>query len=169
MSEPSTPSFPAREHDHDACLAGALERARLRCLERGVKWTELREQVFRKIATNHKPISAYDLIENLALEGKRLAPVSVYRILDVLQSTGLVHRLETRNAFFACLSEHQGAPQTIVFLCEDCERVAEADAPDALEAIAKATAAEHFHIRNAVLEVSGLCSDCHNAAANSSC
>jgi Fur family transcriptional regulator, zinc uptake regulator len=169
MSELSKPSFPAHEHDHDACLAGALERARHRCIERGVKWTDLREQVFRKIATSHKPVSAYDLIENLAVEGKRLAPVSIYRILEVLQSTGLVHRLETRNAFFACLSEHRGAPQTIVFLCEDCERVAEAEAPDALAAIAKATAAERFHIRNAVLEVTGLCFECHNAAAKSSC
>jgi Fur family zinc uptake transcriptional regulator len=169
MSDPHTPSFPAREHDHDACLAVALRRARLKCLERGVKWTELREQVFRKIATSHKPVSAYDLIENLAAEGKRLAPVSVYRILEVLQSAGLVHRLETRNSFFACMTEHEGAPQTIVFVCEDCERVAEAEAPDALQAIAKTTAAEHFHVRNAVLEVSGVCAECHNIAANPRC
>jgi Fur family zinc uptake transcriptional regulator len=170
MAEMKSPSFPARDHDHAACLAGALDRARLRCTERGVKWTSLREQVFRQIATSHKPVSAYDLIESLALQGKRLAPVSVYRILDVLQNAGLVHRLESRNAYFACMSEHSGPPQTVIFVCEDCDRVAEAEAPDALRAISNSTEAEHFHIRNTVLEVSGVCSECHEAmAAEASC
>jgi Fur family zinc uptake transcriptional regulator len=165
MVEPTTPSFPARDHEHGACLAEALNRARLRCSEQGVKWTVLREQVFRQIATSHKPVSAYDLIESLASQGKRLAPVSIYRILAVLQSVGLVHRLETRNAYFACMAEHARPPQTVIFVCEECERVAEAEAPEALRAISNSTDRGHFHIRNTVLEVSGLCAECHKAAA----
>lgn len=153
--------FPARDHDHSACLADALARARKRCIECGVKWTELREQVFRQIALSHKPVSAYDLIESLgATGGKRLAPVSMYRILDVLQSAGLVHRLESRNAFFACMSPHDGLAQTVVFICENCDCVAEAEAPEALRAIAGTTEALHFRIRSAVFEVSGVCEEC---------
>ena len=107
---------------------------------------------------------AYDLIESLAKDGKRLAPVSVYRILDVLQSAGLVHRLESRNAFFACMTEHATAPQTITLVCEGCERVTEADAPEAWRAVGQATRAGGFRTHNVVIEVSGACADCHDAS-----
>jgi Fur family transcriptional regulator, zinc uptake regulator len=164
MNAGKAPSFPKRDHDHGVCLADALSRAKARCLDLGIKWTGLREQVFRHVATSHKPVSAYDLIDSLAREGKRLAPVSVYRILDVLQGAGLVHRLESRNAFFACMMDHPSAPQTITFVCEDCERVTEVDAPDAIRAINRTTEASHFHARNAIVEVNGVCPECHDAA-----
>ncbi|MBI4724931.1 MAG: transcriptional repressor [Rhodomicrobium sp.] len=129
MEERRAQSFPARDHDHAVCMAEALWRAKTKCLEKGIKWTALREQVFRHVATNHKPVSAYDLIESLAKEGKRLAPVSIYRILDVLQGAGLVQRLESRNAFFACMTGHEHAQQTVTLVCGDCERVTEVEAP----------------------------------------
>jgi len=160
MTGRKTISFPAHDHNHDACLAEALWRAKTRCLEKGIKWTGLREQVFRHIATGHKPVSAYDLIESLAKEGKRLAPVSVYRILDVLQGAGLVHRLESRNAFFACMAEHASALQTVTVICDDCERVSEIDAGDAYRAIGEAAKAAHFYPRATVIEVSGVCAEC---------
>jgi len=156
-------SFPARDHDHGVCVQDALGRARTRCLELGIKWTALREQVFRHVARSHKPVSAYDLIESLAEEGKRLAPVSVYRILDVFQGAGLVHRLESRNAFFACMTEHASGPQTITLVCEGCDRVIEADAPDAFRVIGLATRTSGFRARHVVIEVGGVCADCHDA------
>ena len=160
-------SFPARDHDHGACVSDALARARTRCLELGIKWTALREQVFRHVARSHKPVSAYDLIESLAKDGKRLAPVSVYRILEVLQSAGLVHRLESRNAFFACMTEHATGPQTITLVCEGCERVSETNAPDAFHAIGASTRASGFRTRNVVIEVSGICAECNETTKGS--
>jgi Fur family zinc uptake transcriptional regulator len=160
MSGRKAISFPAHDHDHDACLAGALWRAKSRCIEKGIKWTGLREQVFRHIATSHKPVSAYDLIESLAKDGKRLAPVSVYRILEVLRGAGLVHRLESRNAFFACMAEHANTLQTVTVICDDCERVTEMDAGDAYRAIREAAKAAHFYPRATVIEVSGVCAEC---------
>ncbi len=145
-------------------MDSALSRAQTRCLEMGIKWTALRERVFRHVITSHKPVSAYDLIDSLAKEGKRLAPVSVYRILDVLQGAGLVHRLESRNAFFACMTDHPGAPQSITFVCEDCDRVTEVEAPDALRAIGRATEAGHFRPRSTVIEVSGTCAECQDSS-----
>ncbi|MBT3071652.1 transcriptional repressor [Rhodomicrobium sp. Az07] len=156
----SFPAFPPQDHDHCVCLNTALGRAKARCLEQGIKWTALREQVFLEVATSHKPVSAYDLIDVLAKSGKRVAPVSIYRILEVLQSAGLVHRLESRNAFFACMADHECAAHTITLVCEDCDRVIEAAAPDAYRAIAAATQATGFMIRRTVVEVSGLCDEC---------
>ncbi len=162
-------SFPARDHDHGVCVTDALGRAKTRCLELGVTWTALREQVFRHLVQSHKPVSAYDLIESLARDGKRLAPVSVYRILDVFQGAGLVHRLESRNAFFACMTEHSNAPQTIALLCEGCERVVEADAPDAFRAIGVAAKTSGFRARDVVIEVRGACADCDGNFRGGAC
>ena len=164
MATPAYGAFPPRDHDHGQCLASALDRARQRCIERGIKWTALRERIFSALAVSHRPVSAYDLIEKLAKSGKRMAPVSIYRILDVLQSAGLVHRLESRNAFFVCLTEHEKTAQTIVFLCEGCERVGEAPASEALNAISKTTEAEGFVVRNTILEVTGVCGECRTSA-----
>jgi Fur family zinc uptake transcriptional regulator len=161
--------FPPSDHDHDACLSAALGRAKARFLELGVAWTALREQVFRHVALSHKPVSAYELIERLATDGKRLAPVSVYRILDVLQGAGLVHRLESRNAFFACMTEHRAAPGAIALVCEGCERVIEAEAEEAFRAIGLASEASGFRPRAIVIEVSGLCAECDPALGAPPC
>jgi len=165
MSTPF-PAFPPHDHDHGVCLHTALSRARTRCQEQGIKWTALREQVFVEVATSHKPVSAYDLIDVLAKNGKRVAPVSIYRILEVLQSAGLVHRLESRNAFFACMADHECAAHTITLVCEACNRVIEAAAPDAFHAIGTAAEATGFLIRQTVVEASGLCSDCAKKGAS---
>ncbi|SRR5579883_2825758 len=163
MNHATGAAFPPRNHDHDVCLADALWRAKVRCAERGVRWTGLRELVFRHLAASHRPLSAYDLIESIARDGKRLAPVSVYRILDVLQSMGLVHRLESRNAFFACMTEHPSLARTITLLCDDCKQVSEIAAPEALSAIGKTSEATRFHPKRTVVEVTGICGDCQKA------
>lgn len=163
MNASNAPSFPARDHDHGECMAGALGRAKKRCEEKGIKWTALRERVFRHVSTSHKPVSAYDLIESLAMDGKRLAPVSVYRILDVLQGAGIVHRLESRNAFFACMTAHESMRQTVTLVCEHCERVTEVEAAEAFRVIGEVSEAACFQPRCTIVEVSGACAECRGS------
>ena len=165
MNEQKAPSFPVRDHDHGACVATALGRAKRRCEEKGIKWTALREQVFQHVTGSHRPISAYDLIESLAKEGKRLAPVSVYRILDVLQEAGIVHRLESRNAFFACMTGHFGDRQMVAFICGGCGCVSEAEAPEAFRAIGEVSNAAGFLPQSAIVEINGTCAGCRERRA----
>ena len=91
--------------------------------------------MLRVLAASHKALGAYDIVHRLSERGRKLAPISVYRIIDVLIEAGLRHRLESRNAYFACLSQHGGAAPMVVLLCEGCNRVAEAEAPAAWGAI----------------------------------
>jgi len=53
------------------------------------------------LKNNKVPLSAYDILDKLHDFGFR-APLQVYRALDKLIELGLVHRLETLNAFVAC-------------------------------------------------------------------
>ena len=157
------PLFPMIEHDHDCCVEAAVERAQALCQERSVRLTPLREAVLRTLLSSHRALGAYDIIEKLHERGRRLAPISVYRVIEVLLDTGLVHRLESRNAFFACLTEHDDTRSLLVLVCEDCTRVAEAEAPEAWTAIKSLTQTNSFQVNDTVLEIRGVCADCRDA------
>lgn len=153
--------FPSPEHDHGACLEDALERARKAFEAKGLKLTPLRQSVFAEIAGSHRAVGAYEVLERLASRGDRLAPISVYRAIDALVDVGLVHRFESRNAFFACHAGHEG--RQMVLACEACGRVAEVGGPSVFAGIDRAAAEASFSPRTAVVEVWGLCASCKAA------
>lgn len=135
-----------------------MERAETAFQEKGLRLTELRRRVFEVIAGSHHAIGAYDILERLAEKGSRLAPISVYRAIDALLSAGVIHRLESRNAFFACHSAHDH--RQLVLACERCGRVAEVPGKPVFEAIASAAKEARFQPAHTVTEVAGLCADC---------
>lgn len=72
-----------------------------------------------------RPMSAYDILEKLRPSGVRAAPV-VYRALEALIKEGLVHRIQTLNAYLACncSSEHDHAI-SVLTICSQCRAVEE--------------------------------------------
>ena len=155
-------AFPAPEHDHHRCLEDAMVRARKAIDEKGLRLTPLREAVFQQIAASHRAVGAYEVLEKLAAaRGDRLAPISVYRAIDALVAAGLVHRFESRNAFFACHAGHD--QRQLVLACERCASVAEVDGAGVFAAINKTASAAAFSAesnKGAVVEVWGLCANC---------
>ena len=151
-------AFPAPEHDHDRCLAEAMERAQAAFKTKGLKLTPLRQSVFQEIAGSHRAIGAYEVLDKLAARGERLAPISVYRAIDALVGAGLVHRFESRNAFFACHAGHE--MRQLILACEACGRVAEVDGDKVFATIDTAAGSASFSAKGAVVEVWGLCTAC---------
>jgi Fur family zinc uptake transcriptional regulator len=156
--------FPQPEHDHSSCVDLAVERAQEICAVKDIRLTPLRQAVLKVLLSSHRALGAYDIIEKLGKDGRRLAPISVYRIIDVLLSAGLVHRLESKNAFFACLSRHSDSKSTVVLICNECGRVAETEAPETWDAIKTITQASGFTVLDTVLEIQGICADCRKAS-----
>ena len=103
------------------------------------------------------------VLDKLAARGERLAPISVYRAIDALLAAGIVHRFESRNAFFACHAGHDVRTRHLVLSCESCGRIAEVDGNKAFAAIDKAAASAAFSPEGAVVEVRGRCADCTDA------
>ena len=99
---PAKPAFPAPDHDHNRCAADAIIHAERVCKERSQKLTPIRRQVLQALLASHRPLGAYEIIDALAKSLPRPAPITVYRALDFLRDNGLVHRIESRNAFVAC-------------------------------------------------------------------
>jgi Fur family transcriptional regulator, zinc uptake regulator len=157
--------FPQPGHDHGPCVDKAIARARQVCALKDIRLTALREAVLRVLTGSHKALGAYEIIEQMNAQGRRLAPISVYRIIDILVEAGLVHRLESKNAYFACLSRHEESASIVILLCEGCNRVAEADASQAWDAIKAITRDSEFSVSATVLEIQGQCSDCRGKAA----
>lgn len=155
-------AFPAPEHNHDECLDEAMARAQKAFDDRGQRLTPLRQSVFREIAAaSHRAIGAYEVLDRLAARGERLAPISVYRAIDALVAAGIVHRFESRNAFFACHAGHE--QRQLVLACEACGSVAEVDGAKVFSAIDKTAEGASFSanpVKGAVVEVWGRCANC---------
>lgn len=152
--------FPAPGHNHARCLDHALARAREAFESKGLRLTDLRRAVLLEIAGSHHSIGAYEILERMAGKGTRLAPISVYRAIDALIAAGVVHRLESKNAYFACHNAHGGGEEHLVMSCEGCGIVAEVPGDGVFAAIDRAAAAAGFKPRLRVVEVAGLCGNC---------
>ena len=76
-----------------------IDAAREAFIATGEQWTSMREAVFVELARFERPTSAYDIADRLSeLRGKRVAPNSIYRILELFVSKGLAVRIESSNA-----------------------------------------------------------------------
>jgi Fur family zinc uptake transcriptional regulator len=140
----------------------SLDQATAIFAEKNLRFTDLRRKVFEEIASTHASVGAYEVLDRLAKKGTRLAPISVYRALDALLEAGVVHRLESKNAYFACRQLHR--PRTgrrpMFLSCEKCGTVQEVDGDEIFRAIDAAAHSAKFEPRVRFAEVSGMCHEC---------
>jgi Fur family zinc uptake transcriptional regulator len=160
-SKSAIPDFPKRGHDHKACGSHAMREAEDICRSRGVRLTDLRRQVLEAVWQDHAPLGAYDILAKLNESGERNAPMAVYRALDFLMDQGLVHRLNSLNAFIGC--RHPGHQHSGQFLiCTRCNTVAEITSDVVSKAVARAASARGFKPTSEMVEVTGLCPHCRD-------
>jgi Fur family zinc uptake transcriptional regulator len=158
----SQPIFHAPGHDHDRCTADALAHAEAICALQSQRLTRIRRQVLTILLESHKPLGAYEIIERAP--APRPAPITVYRALDFLREHGLVHRIESRNAFVACVSHHGSGDLIVFLLCERCGMVGEASSSAVAQQLKSAAKAAGFTPKTPVIEISGVCAHCRQAS-----
>ena len=129
------------------------------CNQRGARLTTLRRRVLELIWKSHKPVGAYELLDILKTERRNAQPPTVYRALDFLLELGLVHRIESLNAFIGCC-----APDTThssqFLICRDCGAAAEISdnrLDNAIEGLADEAG---FSVLHRIIEVAGHCPNC---------
>jgi len=158
------PAFPAPDHDHNRCTAEAISHAELVCRERGQKFTPIRRQVLQALSSSHRPLGAYEVIDELAKSLPRPAPITIYRALDFLMANGLVHRIESRNAYLACAHDHDAASLVAFLICERCGSVGEIPSAPMAQSLSAAARATGFAPKLSVVEITGTCAHCQKAA-----
>ena len=116
--------------------------------------------VLDALAKSAAPMSAYNLLDHLRVEGFR-APLQVYRALDKLVAQGRVHRLESLSAFMACQDpDCTSHAATVFMICEKCGKVSErSDASVALDLQAVARS-DNFSVSKTNIELRGACGKC---------
>ena len=150
----------AHTHNHEVCIENAVEEAEKICAERGSRFTDLRRRILTMIWQGHKAVKAYDLLDQLATQGGSAKPPTVYRALDFLMEEGLVHKIESLNAYIGC--PHPGSDHVSQFLiCDVCGIVEEVSSDVLGKAVASAAAAQSFQIKGQTLELHGVCQKCN--------
>jgi len=153
--------FPAPNHDHGRCATAAIAHAEALCAARAQRLTPMRRHVLEALLASHRPLGAYEIIERLA-DSDRPAPITIYRALDFLRDNGLVHRIESRNAFVACVHNHGGDDIVVFLICERCGAVGEAPGGVVAEALKASSRAVGFAPKSPVIEIAGICSHCRD-------
>ncbi len=128
--------------------------------------TKNQELVFGALTGTEEPQSAYTLLDRLRADGLR-APLQIYRALEKLIDLGLVHRLESLNAFVACSHPTCSDHTTVAFaICDDCGLVDEV-ADERLTLNLKEVADDYrFALKQSIVELRGTCKDCATLPVN---
>ncbi|RTR05144.1 Fur family transcriptional regulator [Halomonas nitroreducens] len=140
-----------------------MRQAERQCRRRGVRFTPIRQRVLQMIADTRGGLKAYDLLDRLATEHAAARPPTVYRALEFLIDQGLVHRIESLNAYVACpCPEHAHGFQLLI--CRDCGRVEELHLDDINAQLGARARELGFAVQRQTIELLGQCDTCRSAA-----
>jgi Fur family zinc uptake transcriptional regulator len=129
----------------------------------GADLTKNQSLVFGALSRAEAPLSAYTILDELRDDGFR-APLQVYRALDKLVEIGMVHRLESLNAFVACSHPGCSGHETIAFaICEACGHVTEISDAALETRLTELARGDGFTVKKAVIELRGVCTGCSQA------
>ncbi len=152
-------------HNHQKCVTAAMQQARERCNRAGARLTPIREAVLTLIWGHHKPLGAYDIVEQLPLVlGRNIQPPSVYRAIEFLLNLELIHRVPSLNAYIGC--PFPGIEHTNLFMiCRECSAAAELSDDNINIAISESVRKSGFTPLEQTIELFGLCPACRDEDA----
>jgi len=126
----------------------------------GHKATKPRRLVLEVLEEIEKPLSPYDIQEILHIKGKHLNHVTIYRILDLLCSLNLAHKVVSCSGFVKCsLDAAEGCHRFMV--CQDCGAIQEFADQGLCQGENEFARNLGFHTEHHLSEFSGLCSQCY--------
>ena len=155
----SSAKFHAQSHNHTHCIDNALEKAFSLCQQQNLRFTPIRQRVLELVWKSHQPIVAYDILENLREIKTNAQAPTVYRALEFLLEHGLVHKIESLNAFVGC--DHPDKTHVSQFLiCSNCGQTIELDDALIQQTIEQQATKTGFKISKQTIEINGLCPSC---------
>ena len=139
------------------------------CAHSGGRLTEKRKRILELLLRSKSPLSAYEVANAYNSESETSMPaMSVYRILDFLETEHLVHKLTSANKYVACshitCSHAHEVPQFLI--CGKCQNVKEiAISKTIINELDIQVANAGYKLLNSQLELQCLCEQCLENAA----
>lgn len=129
--------------------------------------TDNQRRVLTTLQQAERPLSAYALLDQLRAQGIS-APTQVYRALERLMKQGLVHRLETLNAYVTCNHPRdcRDSGATAFAICDICGHIDEIVDIDLGNCLGRWIKHNTFAMRDSTIELRGTCARCQRASAN---
>ena len=123
--------------------------------------TKHQEIVLKLLEKSNEPLKAYSILFHLSEHGVK-APLQVYRALDKLMEIGKVHKIESKNAFVACINSNCTANSNAAFtICEECDVISEIhNNKEILENLNYLANQEKFKLNKYNLELYITCKNC---------
>lgn len=131
------------------------------CVQHGEKFTPTRRAVFEILAAQDQALTAYQLLDRLQSDMPHAKPPTIYRALEFLQRLGMVHRIDSKNAFVVC-DDFPHQHDSAFLVCQECGGVSELSMDHTLAEISAQSAAEGFTVSHATVELRGVCRHCQN-------
>ena len=151
--------FVSRRHNHARCVETAVRSAERICADRNLRLTAIRRRVLELVWSSHTPVVAYELLERLKPERANAKPPTVYRALEFLLDVGLIHRIESRNAFIGCVDPETDHHSQFL-ICTECGDAAELASRE-IDALITSRANEiGFSAEHKTIEITGRCAAC---------
>lgn len=138
-----------------------LSQAEQWCLQQGKQFTPLRKAVFAILVNADRSVKAYDILAELQKTEPNTAPMAIYRALDFLIQMGMVHKLESANAFVAC-DDFTHPHHAIMLICDDCHKVEELNDHNLIHSLEQAPSASGFKPTLQDIELKGVCLTCQS-------
>jgi len=146
-------------HNHQLCMTQTLLSAEKICADQGVRLTAIRRRILELVCSSHKAIGAYELLDLFQEDDAKAKPVTIYRALDFLMEVGLVHKIESLNAFIGCLQADK-KHQSVILICDNCKNAFELDASPVYKTLFTMSEKTQFTPTSLTIELHGLCVSC---------
>ncbi len=146
-----------------------MQHAERHCKDHGTRLTDKRKQVLAGLVQSDVALSAYELIDVCKEKyGESIPAMSVYRILDFLETEKLVHKLNLANKYVACAHiscDHaHGVPQFLI--CGRCNKVKEISiSQSTILELGESVKKAGYRLVSPQLELNCLCENCMSAVA----
>jgi len=126
---------------------------------KGYKVTEPRKRVLKVLAEVQNPVSPYEIQEILQQKSEYLNHVTIYRILELLCSLNLAHKVLLVGGFVKCtLGEGEGCHRFVV--CRQCGTLREYADKELCEEENALAQEFGFRAEQHFSEFYGVCSKC---------
>ncbi len=125
----------------------------------GMQLTTNQQRVLATLQQSSKPLSAYKILESLKGEGLNSA-TQIYRALGHLAEQGLVHRLESLNAYMKCELPSSCKGVRAFAICDSCGKVDEFVVPLLNRYLGTWMKQNVFSLGNSIIELHGKCATC---------
>jgi len=129
------------------------------CEKNSLRFTEPRQFVMEIIANAQKPITAYEVLAELAKKIDNPKPPTAYRAIEFLSEHHFIHRIESLNAYVSCHSNHRHQGSQFM-VCDECGTVIESHLCHLPDSLVKKASEANFHLGHWNLEIHGSCGSC---------